>query len=179
MPPRTPDMETRKITSAAYFRNLSILHFAMMASQILFAATVIGVAMVGELPPPNAELGQVFVYVLIAVASSGLGLSFVLFNRWVAAAAEKATLSEKLRAYQTAAILRLAMMEAPSLLAIVGFYLTGIYWFFIVTALVLVVFGATVPAKARVQEGLRLGHEEVNLLNDPKAIVAEFEVSAD
>jgi hypothetical protein len=170
-------MEKRKVTSAGYLRLLTLLYAAMFASQVLFAGTCIFLQTSGEFPPQDPESTEILTYALVAVGSIGLGMSFLLFSRMVNSASEKSTLSEKLRGYQTASIVRFALLEAPSMLGIVGFLMSGQYAFFIATVVVLMAFGLIFPTKSKIIENLRLTHEETQLINDPNAVVAEFEVS--
>ena len=171
-------MEKRKISSASYFRLLMILFGAMLASQVAMAGVFVYLT-ISQQMAEDPELMSVMVFVVPVMATSMIGLSFVVFSKLVNAAAEKSSLSDKLRGFQTATLLRMALLEAPSLLAAVSIFLTGSTYFLVVNAVSIVLLALTIPRKEKVIELLRLTSPEIDLLNDPSAIVMEFDVSAD
>lgn len=170
-------MEKRQITSEGYFRVLLILYAGMLMSQVTMAGTMIYLNLSSGLPPTNPEMETTFLYVLVAAGTTGLGASFLLVNSLIARAADKPTLAEKLRGFQTATIIRYALLEAPSILGAVGFYLTGQYLFFIATGLAIVVFLLFMPTRPKVAEALRLSGDELRILEDPTAVVMEQDIS--
>lgn len=155
-----------------------MLFVAMVSSQLMFSVTILLLKLSGDIPAPE-ELDTMWIYLLIASASIGLISSNFVVNGLIMRARSKATLAEKLRAYQTASLIRYALLEVPSMIGIVGFYLTGMYWFFTFTAVALAFFLLVIPSRAKVCEVLQLSHDEITLLNDPKAVVMEYESTSD
>jgi hypothetical protein len=170
-------MEKRKVTSEAFFRTLLILFAGMLMSQFTFAGVMVYMQLTGELELTAGGLEPMWTYILIGGASIGLLTSPLLANMFIAKAAMKPTLSEKLRGYQTASIIRYALLELPSILGIVGFMNTGAYWFFGFTGASVISFLLVIPNKQRAIEALRLNHEEAALVNDPAAVLMEYETS--
>lgn len=121
------------------------------------------------------DLVMTFAYFVPSVSAICFGLSFVLPAKLVSAAADKATLSAKLRGFQTALIIRMALLEMPSLLGCVAFLLTGEYYWFAANLVSMLLFAMLFPTRDKVIDGLRLSGAEVEVLNDPKAIVMEYE----
>lgn len=172
-------MEKRKVTSEGYFRLLLILFAAMLFSQFTLVGTMIFLQQMGEIHLDEAGLSTTMLYVLIAAATTGLLASNGIGNVLIIKARSKPTLSEKLRGYQTASILRYALLELPTLIGTYGFLSTGQYWFFIFSGLVIGIFVLIRPRKEKIYEVLQLNHDEIALLNDPKAVVMEYETSND
>ncbi|MEY3442158.1 MAG: hypothetical protein RLZZ519_439 [Bacteroidota bacterium] len=172
-------MEKRKVTSEGYFRLLLILFAAMLFSQFTLVGTMIFLQQMGEIHLDEAGLSSTMMYVLIAAATVGLLASNVVGNMLIVKARSKPILSEKLRGYQTASILRYALLELPTVVGIYGFLSTGQYWFFTFSAVAVALFLMIIPRKEKVCEVLQLNHDEIALLNDPKAVIMEYETSAD
>ena len=68
----------------------------------------------------------------------------------------KITLTDKLTSYWTALVLYLALCEGPALLSVIGFLLTGNYYFGIIVAAGLLGFSVKFPDKKNVSEALQL-----------------------
>lgn len=170
-------MEEQKVTSALYFRSLTVTYAAMFLAPVITAVVMISLRSNVERVATGAMSTTPLLYAVMAVGLSSIAMSFVLFNTLVAKAAEKPTLSEKLRGYQSASIVRFGLLEAPAIFATVAFYLTGAYWFLAASAIVLALLVTIAPSRQRVGESLRLSHEETQLLDDPTAIVAEWAVN--
>jgi hypothetical protein len=169
-------MEKRKVTSEGYFRMLLILFGAMLMSQMSMVGIFLFLVLTGEW----AETPDMLIpmaYAVPAVACIGFGLSFVLPVRLMAAAADKATLSEKLRGYQMAMIIKIVLLEIPALLGCVGFYMTGSYFFLIANVVSIALFANAFPARNKVIEALRLSGAEIDVVNDGQAVVMEYDIS--
>ncbi len=169
-------MEKRKLSSGSYFRTLMILFGAMLVSQVAMAGVFVYLTISQEIAE-DPEMMSVMVYVVPVMACSMIGLSFVIFSKMVNAAADKSSLSDKLRGFQTAMIMRMALLEGPAILAATAIFLTGSIYFLVVNAVSVLMFAMMIPRKEKVIELLRLTSPEINLVNDPDATVMEYEVS--
>lgn len=171
-------MEKRKISSESFFRMLLILFGAMLTSQLSMVGIFIYLSISGQITPEPHDVPELY-YLVPIVACTGFGLSFLLPAKLVANAAQKPTLGDKLRGYQTAFIIRLSMLEAPALLGCIALYLTGGFDWLIVNAIALPFFWLAMPTKEKVIEALHLSGPEIELVNDPKAIVMEYDTTDD
>ncbi len=156
---------------------LMILFGAMLMSQVGTAVIFVYLA-ISQKIAEDPELMTAMVYVVAAIACSMIGLSFLIFSKMVNAASEKSALSDKLRGFQTAMIIRMALLEAPAILAAVAIFLTGSFYFLVVNAVTLVMFAMMIPRKDKVIALLRLSAPEIHLVNDPGSIVMEYEVGS-
>ncbi|MDJ1499342.1 hypothetical protein [Xanthocytophaga agilis] len=158
------------MTSKQYFLTQSIIHLALMMGQILFAIVTFYIGQTSPLPG-NEELKQTFTYLIPLVALTCLAAAFLLFTILLKKAKEKASLSQKISAYGTAMIVRYALLEAPSLLSIIAFFLTGNYTFLSVFGLVIILFIFLRPSKDKLIQELELDSNEEMLINTPDAII--------
>jgi hypothetical protein len=170
-------MEKRKVTSEGFFRILLILTGAMIMSQVSMVGAFIYLAIMGELLPDPAA-AAIMVYVLPIVACTSFGASFFLPNMLMAKAADKPTLAEKMRGYQTAFMIRLILVELPAILACVTFYLSSEYYWLTVNAISILLLAMAFPSRQKAIDALRLSGPEVALVNDPKAVLMENTVSS-
>jgi hypothetical protein len=168
----------RKVTSQSFLMMLLILFGGMLMSQISMVGIFVYLALSGEFHEEQSAL-QTMLYVVPIVATLSFGLSLVLPSRWIATAADKPTLSEKLRGFQTATIVKMAMLEMPAVLGCVAFSMTGEFYFLAVNVVSVGLFATVFPSKNKLIESLRLDSSETALINDPSAVVMEYDVTND
>lgn len=143
---------------------LSLLHFSLLVGQLVFAAIAYYLNSSGTISV--IDFGEKERYILLAVAALALllvALALVFYKNKIAAiraAAEPA--KEKLIAYRAASLIRWAMLEAPVLIAIVAFMLTGNYNFLIIAAVVLLLFLSTKPSAAKAVTEISVNEDELN-----------------
>ncbi|MBC7936548.1 MAG: hypothetical protein H7Y86_14455 [Rhizobacter sp.] len=149
---------------ASNIKALSILHFSLLIGQIVFAA--IGYYLVYSKSMGSINLGENAKFVVIGVAAIGLimvTLSFSMYKKKLAALKDSTQpANEKLLAYRAASIIRWAMLEAPVLIAIVGFMLTGNYNLLVVTGVILLLFISTKPTASKAAAELSISESYLN-----------------
>jgi len=146
------------------FKALQILHGALLTGMAMLA--VIGISLV----PSHGALGKGIalekvlqvVVVLAAVGSTAAG--FVLFKKRMQAISPMDPAKTKIAAYRAAAILRWALIEAPTLLSLISFLLTGNYAFLTLGIALMLVFVVVRPAKPVIVFLLQLNEQEVGEL---------------
>ena len=69
-------------------------------------------------------------------------------------------LANKLNQYRTALVRYIALCEGPSLFGIILFFLTGNYYFFIITAIMIVAMLSKAPTRKRIADDLGLDHKQ-------------------
>ena len=145
-------------------RALGILHFSLLVGQLVFAAITWYLHSSGTITLTN--LGDHIQYIVIGVAAAGLllaALSFYVYRKKIAALKESVQpAKEKLNAYRAACLTRWAMLEAPVLLALIAFMLTGNYNLLVLAGAILLLFITTRPTASKAAAALSLSEEEVN-----------------
>ena len=102
-----------------------------------------------------------------------------MYKKQVIDIRNKYNLSNKLNAYRSIVIIRDALFEFPSLLAVISFMLTGEMLFLALTGSLITLFVYVRPTKDRVIRDLQLSSAETNLVNDDNSIVAVTETKDD
>ena len=163
-------METQKITSGDFFKSMQIIHFALMAGIFFFLIVAIflqfnGFGTMGE------EFNTIIIYVTTLFVLFGIAASHFISKRKLQACINKSTLLEKMNTYREVLVLKFALLEAPSFLAIVSYMLTGNLYFVGLTVLMLAVFVVFRPTKAKAIVELHLDQKEQQVINKPDAII--------
>lgn len=162
------------VTPKIYFTTINILFLALMAGQVVFAGVLFFLSQTQkrvELITP--EIHQTLLWIVPAVAVAGITLGWVVFNSKLKSLWHKDNLAEKLKGYQTAMVVRLAIMEGPSLLALILFYITGDYTFLGVSAFIILAFLFNKPSRPAIIRHLQLHDDERMLLEDQEAFLYE------
>jgi hypothetical protein len=139
-----------------FVKTISIIHLALIAGQIIFAAA----AFMTTKNHTTSKSDDVFIYVAPIMAFSGFAISNILFKTLVNKIDGQSPLKTKLAAYQSALIVRFALLEGPSLFAIVSFMLTGNLIFLGISGAIIAYFIYLRPTKQKTEDDLNLGYEE-------------------
>ncbi|MEJ7693924.1 hypothetical protein [Daejeonella sp.] len=146
-------------TSAdSYLKTLKLMYVAFLSSQVLFIVAVL-------ISQKNAyfslqDEGNVYLYIAPFLAVAGFLGGKTIFQNQLADIAGKASLKEKLAAYSSAFLVRVAFMEAPTLFATIAFFLTGNLACLAVAALMILYFLTLSPGREKVEEDLELSFQE-------------------
>ncbi len=169
---------TQKMTSRQYFATQSLIHIALIVGQVLFAGVTFFLRS-NQSVEPDPELRQAFLYIVPVLAAAGIFASLQVFKLMVTKAKQQSSLGKKISAYGSAMIVRYAVLEAPSLFAIVAFFLTGEYFFLAISVLIIIFFFLVRPSREKLIEDLELNANEAALVNDPDAVIMERRYSND
>ncbi|TFF30449.1 hypothetical protein [Mucilaginibacter psychrotolerans] len=156
-------------TPAEFLRTITIIHLALAVGQILFGLVVLllNKRIIINVRYTNDPL--VFAVPLLAVIS--FFLSNFLFNKLLSSGIkDDSTLKQKLLCYQTSLIVRLALLEGPSLFGIVAFFISGQLFFLLISAALVVYFIYIRPTKANIEEVLNLNYEEKAAFSSSKLL---------
>jgi hypothetical protein len=99
------------------------------------------------------------------VALSSFIASNFIFKQLLNNIAQKNTLREKLMAYQSALIVRYALLEGASLFGIVCYLLTGNLLFLLISGGLVLYFVTIRPTKSSIQNDLNLSYEDQTEFN--------------
>lgn len=163
----------RKQTSKEYLNTLSVLHFAFLSGQLMFAGVAYFLHQSGGFEANASELGNIFKIVVPIFVLSAIAGSYFLFNFKVKDSREKKELSKKLVDYRIALLLKLAVLEGASLFSTMSYLLTKDLLFLSMTALVVIVFVLQRPSLNNIVEVLGLSHQEKQTIENPDNIVIE------
>ncbi len=146
-------------TSAdSYLKTLKLVYIAFLSSQVLFIAAVL-IAREGPYFSLQDE-GNIYLYIAPFLAVAGFLGGRTIFQNQLADIASKGGLKEKLAAYSSAFLVRVAFMEAPTLFAAIAFFLTGNLACLSVAGLMILYFLTLSPGREKVEEDLELSFDE-------------------
>ncbi|WP_207511365.1 hypothetical protein [Longitalea luteola] len=146
------------------FTTLRIIHIALLSGMLAF--NIVSLIMVSEGFPAFDESEQrTLQAVCILLSTVCLVAGFQIFKKKMLAARNSPEPGEKRMAlYRTACILWWAMIEAPGIMAGIGFILTSNYAFFALAVFHLLIMLIFTPRKANIIVLLNLNSEEVTML---------------
>jgi hypothetical protein len=163
------------MTSRDYFRSLGVLHGALVAGQVLFSGILFAVTHNGAAPPRPAETihqEDLFFYGAMVLVLGDIVASYFVYRKRLEQAREQPGLPARLGEYRRALLLRDFLLEMPSLLAVIAFYVTGNEKYLSLTGLIVFLFLLSWPTRDRVIT--ELGLEGDPRLQDPDADLGDF-----
>jgi hypothetical protein len=172
-------MEARGQTSKEYFKILNLLHTALLGTQLLFAVVAFYLHINGPLNNDSTEFSNIFQFVLPVVIVGAVLGSAMLFKAQLKSIKAKPELKDKLNDYRSALLIKYAMLEAPSMFAIVCYLLTANFIFMGFAGLIIVVFLLNRPLPENTANDLELNQTDKMRLLDPTAVVAEVKQRVD
>jgi len=139
-------------------RTMTIIHYAFCASILIFGLIIC--YSIERVSINFADTEDLFFYLVPFLAIMGAVVGRFLFQNNLKNIHEKPTLKEKLGSYQSAILIRTAMIEGPGFLGIVAFMITGNQLFLIISAVLLVYLFLLRPTTSTIIEDLNLKTEE-------------------
>lgn len=164
------------MTTKSYFSQLRILSGAMLFFLIMVTAIIV-ILKQTEYITPSDGLGNVLIYIMPFLALLGLIGSKFIFRYMIAMVNKKTSLQQKLNGYSSANIVKLALIEGPTLASLVFYFVSGKYEFLIVAGLMIVVFSFNLPSKSKVLRDLKLSAEEQEIVDNPLSKIVSNEIN--
>lgn len=166
-------MTTQPLTSKQYLLTSRIIHGAMVSGIVLFNLAIGYLISQQTLGTGYNKQHEVF-YLLVGL----MGLSSIVggkffFNKELEKAKAQSTLRENLMGYQTSNIIRYALIEGAALFSSVVTLLTLSVWFFVVTAILVIVLASFFPTIERTIKELNLSYSEQLQLKNPDAVIRD------
>ncbi|RVU03098.1 hypothetical protein EOD41_03965 [Mucilaginibacter limnophilus] len=144
--------------SPAVFKSILIIHFALLVGQLLFAAVTFNL----QAGKTHFEIntGDILTFIVPVFAVVGFLLCNMLGKRQLENIQTDATPTQKLAKYQTAMIIKSALLEGPSLFGIAVFFITGNLFFLMISGALMVYFLLITPTKERVFNDAKFNYDE-------------------
>lgn len=161
-------MENLKPTSEEYFKSLGIIHFALIAGQVLFGLLSCFLELTKSLEPSTTDAKGVLIYIAPVLVLGGFLFSNILFKNRLKSIDRNSEIMLKLTDYREALIVRYALLEGPSLFSIVSYLLTGNIIFILSAAIIVLYFLTLRPTKEKAIRDLELNADEEMILTDQK-----------
>lgn len=148
--------QTQNQSPPLILKQITIIHLALVAGQILFGIVVFAV---GKQHPHNSK-NDALIYVMPAMAIGSFIVSMLLPKNMISNIKSEQPLLAKLKLYQAAFIVRMALLEGPSLFGITCFLLTNNVVFISISAALVLYAIYQRPTRQKIEDDLNLGYEE-------------------
>lgn len=148
---------TIKLTPNGFVKTLSIIHLALLSGLIIFL--IIAYTQNKEWLLNINDTSDVFFFIAPILAVGGILAGNFLYDKQIDALSTKNSLREKLTGFQTASIMKYALIEGPALLAIVSSMNSGNLFYIIIAVALIVYFFFQKPTKEKIESHLKLNSE--------------------
>lgn len=156
-------------TPQGFLRSISIIHLALLSGQVIFG--IVAYAQSARVFFGIHNMDDMFIFIVPVVAIGGFMAGYLIFKQQLIIIRSKKPLGEKMISYQTALIMRYALLEGPSLLAIVAYLLNGNLFYLIVAGLLMLYFLFLRPTMEKVENDLDLNfNEELEFLDEDETV---------
>lgn len=155
-----------QLAPASYLKAFNILFFALLAGQTIFAVIAFALRYSGLFTNSNETLEQIFMYIVPAVYVIAVVSGTAIFRKRLPEIKANVVFNEKLNAYRAVYILRFALVEGATLIAIITYLITGRQMFILLAMLSIFSFFVLKPSKNKLTNELELSSEETELISD-------------
>lgn len=143
--------------SATLVRTSTIIHLALLSGQAMFAFVMFSLS---EQTAIKFDNNDPFTFIVPMFALGSIFISILLFKTLINKAVKAGSLTMKLTGYQTAAIVRMALLESAGLFSIVTYYIAGNFLFLLI-AIFLMIYGIVLmPTVENIADNLQLSYDE-------------------
>lgn len=143
-----------------FFRTLNILHLAMMAGVGFFLAIVTFMHQSAQIEKIIEADEMLLVVIALVFAFAQFMLGTTLFNKRLQEIKMNDALEDKLSAYRSAFIIRMALLEGAGFLAVVLYMLSASYFLLGIGLALLFAMLLVRPVRSKVASDLHLSSKE-------------------
>ncbi|MFC0878533.1 hypothetical protein ACE01N_18205 [Saccharicrinis sp. FJH2] len=166
-------MEPNQQTSKQFFRTINILFLALFAGPFLFACIAVFMNSGENLRFQFFSSEEPVFIAATTLAIIDLFVSRIMYRYQIKRYNKDDKLHVKMATYQTAVIIRLALIEGASLLLIVSFFLSANLTALIFLGLMFIQFYFFKPSREEAIRDLHLNYNETAQVNNPDAIIGQ------
>jgi len=146
----------------AAFKILNILHKGLMMGQVFFSGICIYLVYTNTILPGAKELDKTLQVAALIITAGGIYGGMTFFKKKLLQIRTiQADAKEKFALYRTACLIQWALLEAPSILCTICFFLKGNYAFLALVLVILFIFVMTAPSKLKMQLQLQISEAEL------------------
>lgn len=163
---------TQTQTSKEYFKSLKILHIAFILGQIIFGLVIYS-WISGTIAENSADIINLVIVIISSSVILGIVISNLVYRKKLESVKALNDIKEKMTKYRSILIIRYAIIEAPSYLAIAAAMFTFDPVFLIIAATTIVYMIFKRPTKEAIIEDLGLNQQETEFVGNPDSIIAD------
>jgi hypothetical protein len=165
-------IQTVDQTSKDYFYSLNIIHLGLTLGQILFAVVVYFLLASGQRSAGDEQMNETFQLIVPFLIIGGVTGGMLLARNRLESIRAKKDLKEKMIDYRSTLMLKYALWEAPSLVSIIGYLMTGNLFYLGLSAVVIGLFLLNRPTRDRAATELELSPSERAAIENPATVIA-------
>ena len=143
-----------------YFKTLQIIHFALLGGQLVMMG-VFAFLIRYHLVEIDNSFPTNFIYITLLLPALGVIGSNFLFKTLLKRIPDNAPIKEKLASYQSALFVRYAVLEMPTLLLLVLYFLCGNQFLILAALLAAAYFFMMKPSETSLIEDLEISPNEL------------------
>lgn len=159
----------QNLTPNKFIQTLTIIYMALLLGLLMFMGFVFFQFSGGITPEIDTNDTLLLIYPVIAIFA--LVGSQTLFKKLLASAENKSDLKSKLMNYQTASIVKYAMIEGPAFFGIIFSMITGNTAYIAIACVLVIYFLMQRPTRAKIESDLNLKGELRNQFQKYDAII--------
>lgn len=145
---------TPPITPKLFLRTITIIHFALVAGVLMFGVVMFTITLNQKLDLSYTGDAMFFVVPIFAIA--GILVGNYLYRKTIKELSSKNTLREKLGGFQTASLIKYALLEGPALLGLVAFMNEGNRYYLIISIFLVGWLFMQRPTRDKIERDLML-----------------------
>ncbi len=146
------------------YKILNVIYIAILFSMSVAAIiSVLLVSKMGQVQIFNSDSQATIKSIVIIALLAGIPTSHIFFFKKIKHIDKSLNLLSKIRLYQTAFIVRIAMLEGIGILASIGYLISADNSFLYMFGVVFILFIIHAPTKNRICNDLNLSEEEEEL----------------
>lgn len=158
MKPSVEHLEPKNI-----IKTLTVLYYAFIAAPLLFSFTIL--ATIKDYKVFDQTNFETFYYAIPFLAVGLIYIGLAIFKSQVSKIKAESSLSQKLSQFQSATIIKTALMEGPALLCVVASLLSQQLIFIIIAWCIIIFMYIVRPTKEHIINDLSLSPRERTQLN--------------
>ncbi|TMU50916.1 hypothetical protein [Flagellimonas algicola] len=157
------DQSAAVLTPNSFVKTLSIIHLGLLAGPFLFGVVAYYQTENAFLDYTNTE--DVFLFGVPIFAVTGIFVGNLLFKQMMTAAMKTDGLRPKLARFQTASLVKYALIEGPALIGTIAFLNTGNLTYLYISGVLILFLYLLRPTKEKIELGLDLKGDDKNQFN--------------
>ncbi len=142
------------------FKSIQIIFFALLAGQLIFLFISVFLIQSGNIST-NEDLFLILFIIDLMIVTPAIVVGPMIYRSFMSRVIPEMSLTDKINLYKQGTIIKLALVEAPTIFSIVGFLLTGSFVFLFLAIGIIILFFMHRPSVEKFCEDFQLSFSEI------------------
>ncbi len=161
--------ENYELTPAKFLKINTVIHLALISGVTLFS--VIAFALIENRELRWNDTDDIFFFIVPIAAILGIVAGNILYKKGLESLVDRGSLKEKLTGFQTALIIKYALLEGPSLIGVVAFFSTGNLLYLLISGVLVIYFFFHRLSKEKIINDLELSGTLKDQFNEQDKVI--------